>query len=692
MARRRATSEPPTLRRSARILELATQQEASNATPENGISIPVPSPLKRKRDDPQTGAAKSGAPKKQPPKGKATQKGKVSTRGLPPSTKISKKLGTKKPTKTRAKANAPKRKTASTKSARKPAVRSKQTQKYTVLKSKDNAPQELPHNLGPAPGSFAVEVGRAPASELHDSDKENQALKDENVSSVATGIEATDKTAAAKADGQKANDGVPKKEKAKRPSYKLTPGKTPYEDWERPTPQECELVNRLLTEVHGEAKPPPKLQPSLTVAGCGEVPCVLDALIRTLLSGATSGNNSALAFDGLVKRFGILQEGVGKGSVNWDAVRQAPLQDVFEAIKRGGLADIKSKHLKAILDKVYEENLEQRKRVQANDGSFDEKHPGMAPEKAEKTKEYEVACVEQHVLSLNHLHDLPTEEVMNELTKYPGIGPKTAACVILFCLQRPCFAVDTHIFRICKWLGWVPEKANEVMAFKHLEVRIPDEFKYSLHQLFIRHGKTCPRCRAITGEKSAGWEEGCPIDDLVQRTGVRKGGVPQKAKGSRKSLKRKRKSPVKKTVKRKATGKKATTAKKNPPRKTRAQKKSTAPEATAPEAASSAAVALEDTSVDVKSSEMVSAPAANQEDITIPPTPTPVKNGASDTLIPENHDQGATEQGSTEAEAEEETESELTDLSDDDSDDEFSGDEAEDETDEEEEWSAGNEL
>ena len=114
---------------------------------------------------------------------------------------------------------------------------------------------------------------------------------------------------------------------------------------------------------------------------------------------------------------------------------------------------------------------------------------------------------------------------MSELTKYPGIGVKTAACVLLFCLQRPCFAVDTHIFRLTKWLGWVPANlATEKTAFGHLNARIPDHLKYSLHHLLITHGRTCPRCRAVTGENSEGWDEGCPIDELVTRTGARKGG------------------------------------------------------------------------------------------------------------------------------------------------------------------------
>ncbi|KAL4898650.1 DNA glycosylase [Aspergillus ambiguus] len=310
--------------------------------------------------------------------------------------------------------------------------------------------------------------------------------------------------------------------KGKKSNYGLTPGATPFPDWDRPTAKECEEVNRLLSTVHGEIVPPTTIpEPSLTVTGCGEVPSVLDALIRTLLSGATTGNNSALAFNGLVQKFGILGEGIGKGSVNWDAVRRAPLKEVFEAIKSGGLADIKSKNLKKILDMVHQENQERRDKIVKGKEDTDS---GLKGE-SEGRKLYDVACAEQNFLSLNHLHGLDTQQAMTELMKYPGIGPKTAACVLLFCLQRPCFAVDTHIFRITKWLNWVPpDRATEITAFSHLEVRIPDHLKYSLHQLFIRHGKTCPRCRAITGQSSAGWEDGCVIDHLVTRTGKKKGG------------------------------------------------------------------------------------------------------------------------------------------------------------------------
>ncbi|RAL02236.1 HhH-GPD family base excision DNA repair protein [Aspergillus ibericus CBS 121593] len=364
---------------------------------------------------------------------------------------------------------------------------------------------ELPHNLGPAIPLLSQGDKKAP-------------IKNEEIEEFAHRLQDTVDKA------RTYTPGSPRKATtSKKPNqYNLTPGASPFPDWNHPTPEECEEVNRLLSTVHGEIVAPTTIpEPSLTVTGCGEVPSVLDALIRTLLSGATTGTNSALAFNGLVQRFGILEGGIGKGSVNWDAVRQAPLHNVFEAIKRGGLADVKSRKIKAILDMVYQENQARRDLLVSHS-------PDAPPDllrKSDDGKQYEIACADQNFLSLNHLHSLATEDAMGALVKYPGIGPKTAACVLLFCLQRPCFAVDTHIFRICKWLNWVPPaKATEITAFSHLEVRIPDHLKYSLHQLFIRHGKTCPRCRAITGQSSAGWEKGCVIDHLVTRTGKRKGG------------------------------------------------------------------------------------------------------------------------------------------------------------------------
>jgi endonuclease III len=345
-------------------------------------------------------------------------------------------------------------------------------------------------------------------------------------------------------------DASPKKKaKAKNNAYGLTPGHTPYPNWPHPTAEECEEVTRLLSKVHGYVSAPKTIPtPSLDVSGCGEVPSVLDALIRTRLSAATSGTNSSRAFAGLVSTFGILKEGIGKGSVDWNKVRLADQKEVFEAIKSGGLADVKSKDIKKILQMVWEENQERRNTLQSSTSHA----AGESNEPAaEKSAEVEKAA--QDVVSLDHLHLLSTDDAFTHLTRYPGIGPKTASCVLLFCLQRPSFAVDTHVFRLCKWLNWVPPAGEPAglapnakgpftgptrnSTYAHCEVRVPDDLKYPLHQLLIRHGKSCPRCRAITGEGSARWDEGCPIEHLVQRTGVRKEGASPVKKGKAKARK-----------------------------------------------------------------------------------------------------------------------------------------------------------
>lgn len=311
--------------------------------------------------------------------------------------------------------------------------------------------------------------------------------------------------------------------------YGLTPGVSPFPNYPHPTPEECHEVHRTLKGYHPECQGRPTTipPPSQIVAGCGQVPSILDALIRTLLSAATTGKNSSSAYQGMVARYGNASKGVGKGSVDYNAVRLAPQSDLEAAISSGGLAKTKSKNIKAVLDLVYHENQERRR---AHLASKANPTAATAPkddqEETEEQKAAEIALAEDDVLSLDHYYTLPTYDAIFTFVKYPGIGVKTAACTALFCMQRSCFAVDTHVFRLAKWLGWVPpddKRVNRDTTFSHLEVRIPDDLKYDLHQLLVKHGKTCPRCRASTGESSAKWEDGCVIDHLVKRMGPRKG-------------------------------------------------------------------------------------------------------------------------------------------------------------------------
>jgi len=349
-------------------------------------------------------------------------------------------------------------------------------------------------------------------------------------------------------DAKEVTGGPPKKKARKKANpYGLTPGETPFPNWPHPTVNECKAVHDLLMSTIEPKRckrfvPPDDIPaPSEVVAGCGEVPSILDALIRTLLSAATNGKNSSNAFQGLVQRFGLAKTGVGKGSVNWNAVHEASLEDIFEAIKSGGLAKNKSKNIKKILEIVHAENKE---RLGALLKAKEAGELGQLDDDIKAEKELELRTLQQGALTLDYYHVLGKDDAITTFTALPGIGVKTAACVNLFCMQRPCFAVDTHVFRLCQYLGWVPpddtrgekhKKADRNTTFSHCEVMIPDELKYGLHALFIEHGKHCPRCRAITGEKSEGWAHAnCVIEHLVKRTGAKKGGVDslkKKAKG-----------------------------------------------------------------------------------------------------------------------------------------------------------------
>lgn len=445
-------------------------------------------------------------------------------------------------------------------------VRSRKRKRAASLKPEEDI-NELPHNLGKsysaAEGKVEDEVkmittnGAGPQETLQVEMKQELSVdagKDAKIPARTRGRARAllEDPAVAEIANKLAEDAEvstttrsPRKRKAgaKANPYGLTPGETPYPDWPHPTPEECQVVNDLLAKVHGEVKAPAKVPaPSTTVSGCGEVPSILDALIRTLLSAATTGTNSSRAFKGLVDKFGILQEGIGKGSVDWDRVRRADIKEVFGAIKSGGLADTKSKRIKEILDMVYHENLARREALLKSEETNGAPGPPGAEGESKAEKQKEISRAEQHVLSLDHLHVLSSDDALNALIKYPGIGPKTASCVLLFCMQRPSFAVDTHVFRLCKWLNWIPDKATRNTAYSHCEVRVPDHLKYPLHQLLIRHGKTCPRCRAATREGNEDWDKGCPIDHLVKRTGKEKRTRDAQSKNAGKQSGKKRKN------------------------------------------------------------------------------------------------------------------------------------------------------
>jgi len=173
---------------------------------------------------------------------------------------------------------------------------------------------------------------------------------------------------------------------------------------------------------------------------------ILDELVLTVLSQHTSDINSGRAFEGLRARFNT-----------WDEVLTAPVEELADSIRAGGIADVKAKRIQAILGDIEE-----------REGAID----------------------------LGRLLDLPDDEVEEYLCSLPGVGPKTAACVLVFSMGRAAFPIDTHVHRIVQRLGWVGPKDNAEAVHRGLTPAIPPDIRYSLHVAFIEHGRTV--CKART--------------------------------------------------------------------------------------------------------------------------------------------------------------------------------------------------
>lgn len=234
---------------------------------------------------------------------------------------------------------------------------------------------------------------------------------------------------------------------------------SPFPNFSHPTPSEALEVFNILSNAHETSNPVRRVSKDGANAAemCGNVTNVLEALIATILSQNTSGKNSSRAKAGLDAVF---------GRNNFAAISDAPTDQIVESIRCGGLASKKAVTIQNILRCVKERY-----------GDYSLQHLG-AEEDGKR---------------------MSNDEIMKELLSYDGVGPKTASCVLLFCLDRDSFAVDTHVFRLSKLLGWAPEKADRVLTQAHLEIRIPDELKYGLHVLMIRHGRTCKGCKTPRG-------------------------------------------------------------------------------------------------------------------------------------------------------------------------------------------------
>jgi endonuclease-3 len=180
----------------------------------------------------------------------------------------------------------------------------------------------------------------------------------------------------------------------------------------------------------------------------------VDELVSTILSQNTNDVNRDRAFEGLRAKFGT-----------WEEVRDAETQDVIDAIRPAGLANQKGPRIQQVLRSITEER-----------GSLD----------------------------LSFLADLSVEEARAWLMRFNGVGPKTAAIVLCFSLNKPAFPVDTHIYRVTGRIGLRPERMTVEQAHPYFENLFPPETYYAAHLNIIRLGREICQARRPYCEK-------CPI-------------------------------------------------------------------------------------------------------------------------------------------------------------------------------------
>jgi endonuclease III len=212
-----------------------------------------------------------------------------------------------------------------------------------------------------------------------------------------------------------------------------------------PSPATVREIHRRLAKAFGPLDPPRTWDP-------------VEELVLTVLSQNTSDVNSGRAFEELRRRY-----------PTWERLAAAPPAEVADAIRSGGLANIKAPRILAILR--------------------------------------EIADRQEGRIDLEWMRSAPDAEVREYLLSLPGVGPKTAACVLAFSLERPALPVDTHVFRAARRLGFLPDKVDAAKAHDVMEELVPAKLRVGMHVGLIRLGREIckagrPRC------------EICPLAEL----------------------------------------------------------------------------------------------------------------------------------------------------------------------------------
>ncbi len=196
-------------------------------------------------------------------------------------------------------------------------------------------------------------------------------------------------------------------------------------------------VDQILEDHYGSPRRRSRLDP-------------ISTLVQTILSQNTSDTNSRRAFSRLRARFS-----------SWEAVRDAAAGAVIEAIHPGGLGSLKGPRIQAVLRHI---------------------------------------AAERGALTLDFLRRWPVDRAKAWLRSLDGVGPKTAAIVLIFGLGKPAFAVDTHVYRVGRRIGLIPKGMSVEEAHEWMEALVRPKRHGSFHLLLVRHGREIckagrPRCK-----------------------------------------------------------------------------------------------------------------------------------------------------------------------------------------------------
>ena len=216
------------------------------------------------------------------------------------------------------------------------------------------------------------------------------------------------------------------------------------------TPARLRQIAGRLRRVYGDPPAPRRLPP-------------LDELVLTILSQNTNDTNRDRAYADLRAKLPM-----------WEDVADAPLPLIERAIRSGGLAPTKAPRIRAVLRALRDRGI---------------------------------ALDDRALRRIRH------DRLFELLVALPGVGPKTAACVLLFSLDRPYFPVDTHVHRVAIRLGLVAPRATAVQTQEQLQAALAPGDMYEVHMNLIRHGRhVCVALRPICSQ--------CVLNDICPKVAV----------------------------------------------------------------------------------------------------------------------------------------------------------------------------